>query len=259
MSTAHTNSSTTTRWHRLRYLLAAACILLLLAAAAFLIWALTPSRADEVALEAMRSGAGVTVAEGREGIVFMPATMPDAGIVLYPGGRVEAAAYAPLARLIAEEGFLVIVQPMPLNLAVFGIGRAQQAIETFPAIDAWAVGGHSLGGSMAAEFAAREPDQVDGLVLLASYPASSIDLTDSGIDVISVWGSNDGLVTEEDVEDSRLRLPASAEMLVIDGGNHAGFGSYGAQSGDGESTLAGSAQASVTARAIAGLLARLSE
>ncbi|MDF1541970.1 MAG: alpha/beta fold hydrolase [Anaerosomatales bacterium] len=259
MVPANTSGSTETRPHRLRYVVGAASILLLLAAATFLIWALTPYRANEAALEAMGSGGGITVTEGREGIVFMPPATPDAGLVLYPGGRVEARAYAPLARMIADEGFLVVIQPMPLNLAVFGIGRAQRALDAFPEVDSWAVGGHSLGGSMAAEFVARNPDHVDGLVLLASYPAPSTDLTDSGFGVISVWGTNDGLVTEEDVEDSRLRLPPSAKMIVIDGGNHAGFGAYGAQAGDGGSPLADGAQASLTAQAVAELLARISE
>ncbi|MBW6467590.1 MAG: alpha/beta hydrolase [Coriobacteriia bacterium] len=259
MVPAHGNTPATVRPRRLRKLLIAACALLLLVAAAFLVWALTPYRANEMALEAMKSDDRVTVSEGREGIVFMPSATPAAGLVLYPGGRVEAKAYAPLARMIAEKGYLVVVQPMPLNLAVFGIGRAQRALDAFPSIDVWAVGGHSLGGSMAVEFAAREPDRVDGLVFLASYPASSADLTDSGLDVISVWGTNDGLVTRDDVEESRFRLPPSAEMIVIDGGNHAGFGAYGKQSGDGGSTLADGAQASTTAAGVAGLLERISE
>jgi hypothetical protein len=245
------------RW--LRWLLIAGGAVLTLSIAAFLIWALTPYRADETALEAMRSGGGVMVTETPEGIVFMPDSSPTAGLVLYPGGRVEAEAYAPVARLIAEEGYLVVIEPMPLNLAVFGIGRAQRALDAFPEIDAWAVGGHSLGGTMAAEFAAREPDSISGLVFLASYPASSTDLSDAAISVLSLRGTNDGLVTEQDVKDAQLLLPSRSESITIDGGNHAGFGSYGEQAGDGGSTLPKGAQASITADAVANLLATLAE
>jgi hypothetical protein len=245
------------RW--LRWLLITGGAVLVLAVAAFLVWALTPYRADDAALEAMRSGGGVTVIEAREGIVFTPDTDPTTGLVLYPGGRVEATAYAPVARLIAEEGYLVVVAPMPLNLAVFGIGRAQRALDAFPEIDAWAVGGHSLGGSMASEFAAREPDGISGLVLLASYPASSTDLSDTALTALSLRGTNDGLVTEQDVKDAQLRLPPRSESITIDGGNHAGFGSYGEQAGDGGSTLPAGAQASITAEAVADLLSILSE
>jgi len=245
------------RW--LRWLLIAGGAVLVLAIAAFLVWALTPYRADETALEAMRSGGGVMVTEAREGIVFMPDTDPTTALVLYPGGRVEAKAYAPLARLIAEEGYLVVIEPMPLNLAVFGIGRAQRALDAFPGIDAWAVGGHSLGGSMAAEFAARELDGISGLVFLASYPASSTDLSDAALSVLSLRGTNDGLVTEQAVKDAQLLLPPRSESITIDGGNHAGFGSYGEQAGDGGSTLPAGVQAAISAEAVADLLSALSE
>jgi hypothetical protein len=245
------------RW--LRRLFIAVGALLVLAIAAFIIWALTPYRADDTALEAMRSGGGVTVTEAREGIVFMPDSNPTAGLVLYPGGRVAAEAYAPVARLVAEEGYLVVIEPMPLNLAVFGIGRARRALDAFPEIDAWAVGGHSLGGTMAAQFAAREPDSISGLVFLASYPASSTDLSDAALAVLSLRGTNDGLVTEQDVEDAQPLLPPRSEWITIDGGNHAGFGSYGEQAGDGVSTLPEGAQASITADAVADLLATLAQ
>jgi hypothetical protein len=260
MSEAHRGSTSTgPSTHRLRTGLLALGGTIAFLLVIFLIWALTPYRADDVALEAMRSGGGITVVTTGEGIVFSPDDAPETGLVLYPGGRVEAAAYAPLARLIAGEGYLVVVQPMPLNLAVFGIGRAERAFDAFPAIDTWVVGGHSLGGSMAAEFAARRSERVSGLLFLASYPASSTDLSTTELSVLSVRGANDGLVTEADVEDAQVRLPSPSKVFVIDGGNHAGFGSYGEQSGDGPSTLPDGAQALITAGVVAELLATVSE
>lgn len=253
-------SGTSTGWraHPLRTALIVGAVLIGLAATAFLVWALTPYRADQAALDAMSSGGGVTVSVESEGVVFMPDTPSSAGLVLYPGGRVEAEAYAPLARAVAEDGYPVVIRPMPLNLAVFGIGGAARVIEAHPDVDAWAVGGHSLGGAMAAEFAAREPATVSGLVLMAAYPASS-DLVDARLSVLTLWGSNDGLVSRDEVENAQLNLPADSVLTEIDGGNHAGFGSYGTQSGDGPSTLPQGEQARLSARAIADLLSDLSE
>ena len=65
---------------------------------------------------------------------------------------------------------------MPLNLAVLNPGAAQDVIDAYPAIESWVIGGHSLGGAMAAAFADDHPGIVDGLVLLAAFPASWNDL-----------------------------------------------------------------------------------
>jgi len=233
-------------------------IVVLLAIAGFVVWALTPYRADEAALEAMASGGGVTVTEQAAGIVFAPDGDPSVGLVLYPGGRVEASAYAPLARAVAEQGYLVIIQPMPLNLAVFGIGSADDAFGAHPDIAAWAVGGHSLGGAMAAEFTAREPGRISALVLLAAYPASS-DLSGETFSALTMRGSEDGLVSVEEVEEGQLKLPPGSVFSAIGGGNHAGFGSYGEQNGDGPSALPRGVQAQIAAEAIGELLAAVSE
>jgi hypothetical protein len=246
------------RAHPVRTAFIVVAIVALLAIAGFVVWALTPYRADDAALEAMASGRGVTVTEEAEGIVFAPDGDPSVGLVLYPGGRVEASAYAPLARAVAEQGYLVIIQPMPLNLAVFGIGSADDAFGAHPDIAAWAVGGHSLGGAMAAEFTAREPGRISALVLLAAYPASS-DLSGEDFSALTMRGSEDGLVSVDEIEEGQLKLPPGSAFSEIDGGNHAGFGSYGEQSGDGPSALPPGAQAEIAAEAIGELLAAISE
>jgi dienelactone hydrolase len=122
-------------------------------------------------------------------------------------------------------------------MAIFGINRAEAVIETFPAIQTWAIGGHSLGGAMAAEFAQSHPAQVSGLVLWAAYPGESNDLSQSELAVLSISASEDGLATPEKINASRELLPESTRFIEIQGGNHAGFGRYGAQSGDGVATL----------------------
>ncbi len=170
-------------------------------------------------------------------IVFEPAEAPTAGFVLYPGGLVDAAAYAPLMQRLADGGVLAVIVPMPLDLAVFGIGRAAAVIEAFPQVGTWVIGGHSLGGAMAAEFVKGDPAAVDGIAFLASFPAEATDLSALPIEAVSTYGTENGLTQPEGFEASMARLPPGSELVVIDGGNHAGFGHYGPQAGDGTATI----------------------
>lgn len=113
------------------------------------------------------------------------------------------------AHALATEGYLVIIPRMPLNLAVFGINKAEQVINAYPQVTHWVIGGHSLGGSMAAHYLYQHPDQIEGLVLLASYPASKDDLTRYAGKVLSISGSLDGLATPEKIDSSKLLLKVS--------------------------------------------------
>ena len=221
-----------------RYFLLGTSVLLLVAAGGFLLWATNPAQPEALALAAMGTHDGVRFEDVDGWLVFEPTgSEPTTGLIFYPGGRVDYRAYAPHARDIAAGGFTVVVVPMPLNLAVFGINRAKGVINAFPEIDNWAIGGHSLGGAMAAEYASSNPTRVSGLVLWASFPGGNNDLSNSNLPVLSVYASNDGLATLEDIADSRERLPASTTFVEITGGNHAGFGWYGDQNGDGVASL----------------------
>lgn len=177
---------------------------------------------------------------------------PDAqtGIVLYPGAKVEYSAYASLMRDLAERGYLAVIVQMPFNFAFFDINAADSVRATFPQVEDWWVGGHSLGGSMAAQYAADHANDasLDGLVLLGSYTASDLSTTDLG--VISIYGSNDQVLNRQKLVESSSLLPNGAETVEIIGGNHASFGTYGPQSGDGEATIASSDQQEQTADAI---------
>ena len=125
--------------------------------------------------------------------VFEPEGEPSAGFVFYPGGLVDPAAYVPLMQQLSDGGVLAVIVPMPLNLAVFGIARADDVIAAYPDIDTWIIGGHSLGGAMAAEYVKNNPDAVDGMAFLASYPSNSTDLTALPAAVVSIYGTEDGV------------------------------------------------------------------
>ena len=217
--------------------------LLILGLGGFLIWASFPLGPEAKALESMASSQFVDYEEVNNWLVFTDnQSTSQTGLILYPGGRVDYRSYAPHAHDIAQEGFLVVVVPMPLNFAFFGVNRAEDVIEYFPNIETWAIGGHSLGGAMAAQFAQANRSLVAGLVLWAAYPANSADLTTSDLKVISISASNDDVASRVEIEDSRERLPQDAVFFEIQGGNHAGFGWYGQQQGDGNLDIPKSAQ-----------------
>ena len=203
---------------------------------------------EENAMAAMAGSDTVSARKTEKMTVFSPEN-PTAGFLFYPGGKVEAAAYAPLMLALAERDILCVLIEMPCNLAVLNPNAAEGIAERFPEIENWYIGGHSLGGSMAASYAAKHPGQLKGLVLLAAY--STADLTVSGLKVLTMYGSEDGVLNMEKYESYHGNLPENRVELVISGGNHARFGSYGPQDGDGEASISPEEQISYTAEAIA--------
>ena len=188
--------------------------------------------------------------------VFEPDGAPRAGLVFYPGGLVDPAAYAPLMKRLSDDGVLAVVVPMPLDLAVFGVGRAEDVVSAYPEVDTWIIGGHSLGGAMAAEHLKKAPDAFDGVVFLASYPAESTDLSSASLAALTLAGTEDG-VSGDVFEESLERLPEAATLEVLEGGNHAQFGDYGPQKGDGTATMSRDAQQRATAAAILELVSSI--
>ncbi len=242
-----------------RWLLIAVLALLLVLVAGVLVWANTPLGPSPEAFAALASDDAVQV-EQDDWLVFRPVGVtPDTGLILYPGGRVDYRSYAPQARDIAEQGYVVVVPKMPLNFAVTAPGRATDIIAAFPEVSDWAIGGHSLGGAMAAAFAYDHPHAVDGLVLWAAYPASNNSLAGSDLRVVSISGTNDGLATPAKIDASAPLLPATTQWLPIQGGNHAQFGAYGPQPGDGEPTISADEQRAQTVTASVELLASLGQ
>lgn len=202
-------------------------------------------RAEEGAV-AHSETVSVEITETRA--VFVPED-PKAGLVFYPGGKVEFTAYAPLMAALAEEDILCVLLKMPLNLAVLDMDGAAGIPEEYPDVEHWYLAGHSLGGSMAASYGAQQKDGYEGLILLASY--STADLTDSGMNVLSIYGDRDGVLNREKYAQYRDNLPEAAAEMVLEGANHAGFGAYGPQEGDGEAAISRQEQQALTVKAAA--------
>jgi hypothetical protein len=215
---------------------------LLVAAAltGFVVWASIARSADPAALQAVLDDPDVEVVLGEVVEVRPAGRDPVRGVVFYPGARVDPAAYvATWADVAVATDTLVLIPRMRLNLAVLSRGRAAELIGSDPDVDEWWVGGHSLGGAMAASWAGQQPaGTVDGLVLWAAYATSGagLDARDD-LEVLSVSGSRDGLTTPEDVAQGREMLPTGAHVIEVEGMNHAQFGRYGPQRGDLEPTI----------------------
>ena len=180
-------------------------------------------------------------------LVFKPENATK-GFVFYPGGKVEYTAYQPLMAACAQQGILCILVEMPFNLAVLDINAADGIQEQYPEIEKWYIGGHSLGGSMAASYLSDHIDDYDGLILLGSY--STVDLSETGLDVLSVYGSEDKVMNRVKYDENKSNLPGDLIEVVIEGGCHAYFGMYGAQEGDGKPTLSNEEQIFLTAEHI---------
>lgn len=234
--------------HLLRRVLCALLAVVLAVCLAFGVYVSDYYRADPAADAALASDETVTVTEQNGSLIFAPEA-PSAGLIFYPGGKVEYTAYAPLLHDLAADGILCVLVKMPCNLAVLDSNAANGIPEEFPDIAHWYIGGHSLGGAMAASYAGKHADALDGLVLLAAY--STADLTSSGLRVYTTYGSEDGVLNREKYEADRTNLPTDTTEVVLEGGCHAGFGSYGAQKGDGTPTLSTEAQQQQTADALA--------
>lgn len=239
---------------RFRIFLGLISLFFFLLTAGFVVWGETPARPMPEALAALKPDAEVTVTSEKWLALTPAASQPTTGFIIYPGGRVDYRAYAPAAHEIAAQGYLVVIVRMPLNLAVFGANSAQVVQSAYPQIKHWAIGGHSLGGAMAAAYARTHPGAVEGLALWAAYPASSDDLSSSELHVVSIFGTQDGLATMQKIEASRPLLPANTTWVQIDGGNHAQFGWYGDQAGDNPALISRTEQ---QAQIIAATLAML--
>ena len=233
------------RKRKKRLLIPAAVLLALIAA--FLCYTGVYYHADETAEAALLSDGEVRVSKEGWGW-FFDGPSSESALVFYPGAKVEETAYAPLCRRLAEAGMDVYLVKMPFRLAFVGANRAGRIIGGGHAH--WYIGGHSLGGVLAAAYAAKNPDQLDGLILLASYSAAKVD---DGLPTLLICGSEDAVLDPEAYRKNRANVSPAAAELVIAGGNHAQFGSYGVQKGDGEASVSPEAQQEETAAAILAL------
>ena len=178
------------------------------------------------AVAALESDYMITVAR-EPWLTFTPNEIePTTGFIFYPGGRISYLGYSDLMRTIAENGNLVVVPKMPLNMAVMAPNVADEIIAAHTEIQHWVIGGHSIGGAFAVQYTFKHPEKIEGVALWSSFPADSNDISNLNIPVVSMHGSNEVGVTDESVGARKHLLSADTVYLSIQGGDHHQFGTY---------------------------------
>ncbi len=205
------------------------------------------------AVETLKSDDLVTVAR-EPWLTFTPQIPPNTGFIFYPGGRIDPQGYAPLMRAIAAEGYLVVVPEMPLNIAALRPNIADEIIAHYADVSRWVIGGHSIGGTMAAQYTNTHRESIDGLAIWASYPADNADLGDFDLPVILIYGSRDPRVNDSSVVERQYLLPDDTVYVRIDGGDHHQFGSYEIKPENHHATIARDSQHEQIVRATLDLL-----
>lgn len=192
------------------------------------------SKPNEKAVQAMISTSEVSVLDTRKEIVYKPNGLPEdqvlAGIVFYPGGKVDPSVYSRIFVELAKNGVQTVVVKMPFNLAMFNMNGADRALKEYPAIKNWYIGGHSLGGVFASSYGNKHLTQFQGIFFWASYPTANLSLLT--MPILSLYGTKDSVLESGKIDDSRKFLPENANVIPIEGGNHTQFGDYDLQKGD---------------------------
>lgn len=206
-------------------------------------------RADTSAIESFEPIKRISQRTLDDGtVIFEPEGEPVAGLIFYPGGKVEYTSYAPLMAACAEKGIFCVLLKMPFNLAVFRINAADGIQEQFPNIENWYISGHSLGGSMAATYLSKHQEAFRGIILLGSY--STADISSDNLTALSIYGSEDKIINQNKYQQNKNNLPSTLKEVILEGGNHAYFGMYGEQKGDGAARISNEEQIYITAATI---------
>ena len=225
----------------LKIILAIVLVIVAVTGVSFGIYVSDYYHADETALSLLENPGDVSILQDDQGnYTVLPQKAGDTGIIFYPGGKVDERAYLPLLKKYAENGITCILVKMPFHLAVFNMNGADGIQKQYPRITKWYLAGHSLGGAMAAVYIARHVSEYQGLILLGAY--STKDLSDTDLTVVWIDGDQDGVINQKQVLKNQDHYPENTYVFTITGGNHAQFGSYGVQKGDGQASISAKEQ-----------------
>jgi hypothetical protein len=229
---------------------------LIIAGVSFIFYVSDYYHADNTALAALSSTKSYTVVNTTDSIVFTPEqNKSSTGVIFYPGAKVQPEAYSSIASKLASNGYTTIIVKMPFNLAFFGANRADQVISQHGEINTWVIGGHSLGGVFASDYAVNHQNIIKGVIYLAAYP--NINASNASFKGLSIRGSLDGLASSAEISKNLSKFPMNTTFVTIEGGNHYNFGDYGVQAGDNKSTITKEEQQNMTVSYILDFLKNL--
>lgn len=214
--------------------------LILIFAAVFFLYVSDYYRADTATKTAFdHAVAGQSITEENDMVIFHAGNDDGSALIFYPGGKVEFTAYYPLLAKIADQGITCVLMKMPFHLAVFASDAADKVYEELPEIKNFYIGGHSLGGAMASSYMTKHQDNISGLILLGAYIYGDIKPSKA----LTMYGTNDLVI-------NRSKITYEENVQMIEGGNHAYYGNYGEQKGDGTATITQDDQQNIAANAI---------
>lgn len=228
---------------RLKIILITLLSLILVCTGAFFIYVSDYYRSDGVAAAAMKGEPSLRVQGNLT--ILEPSAPSETALIFYPGAKVENTAYLPILEKIKQScGITCILVKMPFNMAVFDANAADKVIGQFPKIKNWYIGGHSMGGAMASDYASKHQDKVKGLILMGAYLYGDYPAENA----LTVYGTLNTSVAE--------KINYTANVVAIKGGNHAQFGNYGKQKGDPDAVISSEEQQNSTVLAIKEFLAK---
>ena len=178
---------------------------------------------QEEALEVLSDPTGADITK-IDGGYFVDGSGETVALIFYPGAKVDTEAYLPLMKQIADNGVDCFLADMPMRMAIFDKNAAADFITSYH-YDCWLIGGHSMGGMVAAGYAAEHPDTIDGV-------------------------AEDKILDRRQYDNAKKYFPSHSTEIPIAGGNHSQFGNYGFQSGDGEANITAHEQQTQTTFAI---------
>ncbi len=222
---------------KLRIVFISLITLAILSTTSFFIYASDYYRADNVAIAVIQSEDVLHVKDNL--IILSPNTPSDTAFIFYPGAKVENTAYLPILEKIKQSsGITCILVKMPFNMAIFDTNAADKIIDQFPDIENWYIGGHSMGGAMASDYASNHQGKVKGLILLGAYIYGNYP----AVRTLTVYGTLNTSVAK--------KINYTENIVAIEGGNHAQFGNYGKQDGDQVATISREEQQNIAVEAI---------
>ncbi len=229
-------------------------ILLLISTIGFFIWLSNYYAPDKDAKLALISDSSVEVIMDKNSITFTPKDVePSKGFIFYPDIKVDAKAYSKVCKMIAQKGYKVVIVDMPFNFPLFGKDKANEIIEKYTTIDKWIIGGDYIGGITATKYVSDNFEKINGVVLISSYPEDSY-LNELDMNVLSIWGSKDGVVDFQSLIDAKQKLPNKTIYVEIEGANHSQFANYGTHKNDEDALIEESEQQQNTVNSIVDFL-----
>ena len=158
----------------------------------------------------------------------------DTALIFLSGALTDEQAYSSLMKDLSEQGVDCYIVKQPYHLAFFATENLQE-VRSSHTYDYWYLAGHSLGGVIGSEYAAKNISDFDGMIFMASYPIKP--LKDDDFRALSILATEDDVLNQQSYEEGRVNFPSNLEEVVISGGNHAQFGNYGLQKNDGTATI----------------------